>query len=53
MAPPLLLPRSTTAWPAVAAVVASGIAASLQVGKTLIAAPMLQADLGLGLGAIG
>lgn len=53
MAPPLLLPRSTTAWPAVAVVVASGIAASLQVGKTLIAAPMLQADLGLGLGAIG
>ena len=53
MATTISPPRTTTAWPALAVVVACGIAASLQVGKALIAAPMLQADLGLGLGAIG
>lgn len=47
------LPSTTTAWPAMVVVVACGIAASLQVGKALIATPMLQADLGLTLGAIG
>ncbi len=53
MAMSLPLPPGTGAWPAVAMVVAAGIAASLQVGKTLIAAPMLQAGLGLDLGGIG
>ncbi|RQP05984.1 MAG: MFS transporter [Paracoccus sp. BP8] len=42
-----------TRWGAVALIVAAGIAAALQVGKAAIAAPMLQADLGLGLSAIG
>ncbi|GAB1583711.1 MFS transporter [Phyllobacterium phragmitis] len=37
----------------VGAVVGSGIVASLQVGKAAIAAPMLQAGLGLDLGAVG
>jgi len=37
----------------VGAVVGAGIVASLQVGKVAIAAPMLQVDLGLDLGAVG
>lgn len=53
MATTVPLPRGTTAWPAMMVVVACGIVASLQVGKALIATPLLQADLGLTLGAIG
>jgi len=44
---------TTTRWAVVALVVAAGLVAALQVGKAAIATPMLQADLGLGLAAIG
>ncbi|WP_249123574.1 MULTISPECIES: MFS transporter [unclassified Bradyrhizobium] len=40
-------------WTAVAAVVGSGIVSSLQIGKAMIAVPMLQADLGLDFGQLG
>lgn len=42
-----------TDWIAVAAVVAAGVVAAMQVGKGLIAGPLLQADLGLDLTALG
>ncbi|WP_457582594.1 MFS transporter [Ensifer canadensis] len=42
-----------TEWIAVAAVVAAGMVAAMQVGKGLIAGPLLQADLGLDLTALG
>ncbi|NRP18153.1 Purine efflux pump PbuE [Ensifer adhaerens] len=42
-----------TEWIAVTAVVAAGMVAAMQVGKGLIAGPLLQADLGLDLTALG
>jgi predicted MFS family arabinose efflux permease len=45
-------PESTN-WGAVSLLVGSGIVAALQVGKAMIATPMLQTDLGLDLAAIG
>lgn len=42
-----------TPWMAVGVVVTAGIVGALQVGKAVIAAPLLQADLHLGLAAIG
>lgn len=42
-----------TRWAPVAVAVGAGVVAALQVGKAAIAAPMLQADLHLDLGAIG
>jgi predicted MFS family arabinose efflux permease len=42
-----------TDWRAVAAVVAAGMVAAMQVGKGLIAGPLLQADLGIDLAALG
>ena len=42
-----------TRWGAVAAIVGAGVAAALQVGKLIIAAPLLRRDLGLDLAAIG
>ncbi|OCP07151.1 MULTISPECIES: MFS transporter [unclassified Ensifer] len=45
--------RERTDWAGVAAVVAAGIVAAMQVGKGLIAGPMLQSDLGLDLAALG
>lgn len=42
-----------THWGAVSLLVGSGVVAALQVGKAAIAAPMLRADLGLDLAAIG
>lgn len=49
------LPRAgaETRWTPVAVAVGAGVVAALQVGKAAIAAPMLQADLHLDLGAIG
>jgi MFS family permease len=49
------LPRARveTRWAPVAVAVCAGVVAALQVGKAAIAAPMLQADLHLDLGAIG
>lgn len=44
---------ASTPWGAVLLIVSSGVAAALQVGKAAIAAPLLQADLDLGLTAIG
>ncbi|WP_051444446.1 CynX/NimT family MFS transporter [Afipia sp. P52-10] len=51
MTPSLARPR--TAWVAVGTVVGAGVTAALQVGKAAIAAPLLQADLGLDLAAVG
>jgi MFS family permease len=45
--------RPRTAWVAVGTVVGAGVTAALQVGKAAIAAPLLQADLGLDLAAVG
>lgn len=42
-----------TDWIAVTAVVAAGMVAAMQVGKGLIAGPLLQADLGLDLTGLG
>lgn len=42
-----------TEWIAVTTVVAAGVVAAMQVGKGLIAGPLLQADLGLDLTALG
>ncbi|MGS1097050.1 MFS transporter (plasmid) [Aquamicrobium terrae] len=44
---------SSTRWAAVFLIVGAGIVAALQIGKAAIAAPLLQADLGIGLTAIG
>ncbi len=46
-------PDARTEWPAVATVVAAGIVAALQVGKAAIAVPLLQAEFGLDLAALG
>lgn len=46
-------PKDTTRWAAVLAIVGAGIVASLQVGKVIIAAPLLRSDLGLDLASIG
>ncbi|MGO4713207.1 MFS transporter [Bradyrhizobium sp. 2TAF24] len=43
----------TTRWSAVAVVVGCGIVSSLQIGKAMIAVPMLHADLGLDFGQLG
>lgn len=45
--------RERTDWAGVATVVAAGIVAAMQVGKGLIAGPLLQSDLGLDLAALG
>ncbi|WP_104667724.1 MFS transporter [Ensifer adhaerens] len=45
--------RERTDWSGVTTVVAAGIVAAMQVGKGLIAGPMLQSDLGLDLSALG
>lgn len=50
-APPPALP--CTDWRAVAVVVAAGVAASFHLGKVAIAAPQLQAGLGLSLSMLG
>lgn len=47
------VPRNIATWPVVAVVVLCGIATSLQIGKALVATPLLQADLGLNLSAMG
>lgn len=44
---------TSTRWGAVLLLVGAGIVAALQVGKTAIATPMLQSDLGLDLSAVG
>lgn len=44
---------SDTRWAAVLAVVGAGVVASLQVGKVIIAAPLLRTDMGLDLASIG
>lgn len=44
---------TSTRWASVALIVGAGVVAALQVGKAVIAAPMLQADLGIGLAGIG
>lgn len=49
---PIVTPTSTR-WGAVLLLVGAGIVAALQVGKTAIATPMLQSDLGLDLSAVG
>lgn len=49
--PPPALP--STDWRAVAVVVAAGVAASFHLGKVAIAAPQLQAGLGLSLSMLG
>ncbi|ANH03009.1 MFS transporter [Shinella sp. HZN7] len=43
----------STRWGAVSLLVGAGVVAALQVGKTVIAIPMLQSDMGLDLAAIG
>ncbi|MEI3849979.1 MULTISPECIES: MFS transporter [Ensifer] len=45
--------RERTDWTSVMTVVAAGVVAAMQVGKGLIAGPLLQADLGLDLSALG
>ncbi|HEV7319542.1 MAG TPA: MFS transporter [Ensifer sp.] len=45
--------KDKTRWAGVAAVVVAGVVAAMQVGKGLIAGPMLQADLGLDLATLG
>ncbi len=42
-----------TDWCAVSTIVAAGIVAAMQVGKGLIAGPLLQADLGIDLASLG
>jgi predicted MFS family arabinose efflux permease len=42
-----------TRWGAVLAIVGAGVVAALQVGKVIIAAPLLRKDLGLDLASIG
>ena len=44
---------AVTRWGAVLAIVGAGVVASLQVGKVIIAAPLLRRDLGLDLASIG
>ncbi|WDZ77534.1 MFS transporter [Ensifer adhaerens] len=45
--------RERTDWAGVMTVVAAGVVAAMQVGKGLIAGPLLQSDLGLDLSALG
>jgi len=45
--------RKKTDWAGVLTVVAAGVVAAMQVGKGLIAGPLLQSDLGLDLSALG
>ncbi|MFC6761418.1 CynX/NimT family MFS transporter [Sulfitobacter porphyrae] len=45
--------RGTVPWVVVATVVGCGVVASLQIGKAVIAAPMLKAEFELGLAAVG
>ncbi len=45
--------RERTDWSGVMTVVAAGVVAAMQVGKGLIAGPLLQSDLGLDLSALG
>ena len=42
-----------TRWAAVLAIVGAGVVAALQVGKVIIAAPLLRQDMGLDLAAVG
>ncbi|EHK63564.1 CynX/NimT family MFS transporter [Achromobacter arsenitoxydans] len=46
-------PAARTQWGAVLAIVGAGVVASLQVGKVIIAAPLLRRDMGLDLSSIG
>ena len=46
-------PLTSTRWSNVLLLVSAGVVAALQVGKAVIAAPMLQADLGISLADIG
>ncbi len=46
-------PAAQTQWGAVLAIVGAGVVAALQVGKVIIAAPLLRKDMGLDLAAIG
>lgn len=48
-----ILIRDRTDWTGVTTVVAAGVVAAMQVGKGLIAGPLLQSDLGLNLSALG
>lgn len=45
--------QGATRWAAVLAIVGAGVVASLQVGKVIIAAPLLRKDMGLDLASIG
>ncbi|CAB3625517.1 CynX/NimT family MFS transporter [Achromobacter pestifer] len=45
--------QSETRWAGVLAIVGAGVVASLQVGKVIIAAPLLRQDMGLDLASIG
>lgn len=45
--------QGETRWAGVLAIVGAGVVASLQVGKVIIAAPLLRQDLGLDLASIG
>ncbi|MEN4918052.1 MFS transporter [Achromobacter spanius] len=46
-------PAARTQWGAVLAIVGAGVVAALQVGKVIIAAPLLRRDMGLDLASIG
>lgn len=46
-------PVARTDWPCVAVVVAAGVISAFHLGKVAIAAPWLQAELGLSLGMLG
>lgn len=45
--------QGETRWAGVLAIVGAGVVASLQVGKAIIAAPLLRQDMGLDLASIG
>ncbi|MBO1017601.1 MFS transporter [Achromobacter sp. SD115] len=45
--------KEGTRWSAVLAIVGAGVVAALQVGKVIIAAPLLRKDMGLDLASIG
>lgn len=45
--------QGQTRWAGVLAVVGAGVVASLQVGKVIIAAPLLRQDMGLDLASVG
>lgn len=48
-----ILPAARTDWPSVGVVVAAGVISAFHLGKVAIAAPWLQAELGLSLGMLG